>query len=103
MTTLADAKFSSKEIVQLGKSWLSEQISDEGITDLGLEELRLHKGNWEVTLGFSRKKPRLEKESRTDVLVALSYRQITNERVFKVLVLPDKDGSIISLRNRDLD
>jgi hypothetical protein len=97
MAALVEAKNDAKRIVQIAKRWLSEQYADEEIHDIGLEEVRLSKGCWEITLGFGRKKPRSE---NSILPISILYPL---DRIFKVITISDKTGEIISMRNRDLD
>ena len=40
--------------VRHAKHWLASIYADEGIENVGLEEVRWKAGNWEITLGFDR-------------------------------------------------
>ena len=43
-----------KEAAKLAKDYVADLFRDEGISNVGLEEIELHGQTWEVTVGFSR-------------------------------------------------
>jgi len=44
----------AREAIVLAKRYVSEYFADEGISNVGLEEITSDNGVWEVTIGFSR-------------------------------------------------
>jgi hypothetical protein len=82
----------TKQAVKFAKEWVASQYSDEGIDDLGLEEIRWNDGYWEITLGFSR---------RWDRAGLVGLTGSTRPRVYKVVTVSDANGEVTSLRNRE--
>ena len=52
----SEMSLDTKQAVKLAKDWLTEQLADEKVEDIGLEEVKFdqHFQTWEITLGFSR-------------------------------------------------
>lgn len=89
----------AKEAITKAKNYIADVYEDEGIFNIGLEEIEFSDDAWSVTIGFSRqwdKPPR--SPFTTTIAPAADYR--ANSRSYKVIKIRDKDGSIISLRNR---
>jgi hypothetical protein len=88
------------DAIRAAKKWLADIYADENIDRIGLEGVRWHEGNWEITLGFSRSA--IDKRetglSAQNVLAALSNPQ----RVFKIVVVSGNDNHIVELRDREV-
>ena len=86
-----------KEAIRRAKHEISEIFADEGISDLGLEEVRYDddSGVWKVTLGFARPW-RNPKGPFSGIAAALSQRD------FKVVTLDGTDGHLVSIEERRL-
>ena len=82
-----------RDAVQNAKTYVVELFEDEGIADVGLEEIKLSGDFWEITVGFSRAWDR-------SVGSVLSGQR---SRSYKVLLVSNVDGSILSVRDRILD
>ena len=82
-----------RDAVQNAKTHVVELFEDEGIADVGLEEIKLSGDFWEITIGFSRAWDR-------SVGSVLSGKL---SRSYKVLLVSNVDGSILSVRDRILD
>ena len=82
-----------REAVAIAKNYLKELYADEQIAELGLEEVEFDDsdGAWSVTLGFTRPwdSPR--------VMAAFE----SPRRTYKVVRLLDRDGEVISVKNRE--
>ena len=87
-------KLDTKEAVRLAKEWAAAQLSDEGVTDIGLEEVKWYDGYWQITLGFSRRWDL--GPSTINALVGGS-----RPRTYKVITISDEDGTVVSMRNRE--
>jgi hypothetical protein len=85
----------AKEAVALAKQHVEELFANEGILNLGLEEIEFDRGRkvWQVTLGFSR--PWDVRGGAT-----LITRSET-ARTYKRIVLSDPDKRVLSVKNRD--
>ena len=86
-----------KEAVDRAKKFVSEMFENEGLVNLGLEEVDYDdaRDQWHVTLGFSRRW-----DNQISVLAA-ALNQSDSKRTYKV-VLIDKDGRAVSIKNRDV-
>jgi hypothetical protein len=84
-----------KEAVRAAKQYVQEVFADEGISDVGLEEVEFNDQaeEWRVTIGFSRA---WDKQSPFALAPAAA-----RPRSYKVLRISDKTGDIISVRNRE--
>ncbi len=82
----------SKEAVKLAKEWLANQMSEEGIADIGLEEVRWNNGDWEITLGFSR---------RWDSFPMVAIGLNPKPRTYKVITVSDAEKKVSSMRIRE--
>ncbi len=86
-----------KEAVDRAKKFVSELFENEGLVNLGLEEVDYDdaRDQWRITLGFSRRW-----DNQVGVLAA-ALNQSAFKRTYKV-VLIDKDGRAVSVKNRDV-
>ena len=83
-----------KHAVRIAKDWLADLYSEEGIAEIGLEEVRIEDRNWEITLGFVR--PVANK-----LLSALQGGSNPAGRLYKVLRVSDTEKKVIEMRNRE--
>ena len=82
-----------RNAVRVAKSHVEDLFADEGINDLGLEEVEMEQGAyWKITIGFTRP------WSRT---VGTVLGGVDN-RSYKVVRIRDKDGIVLSLKDRTL-
>ncbi len=88
-----------KEAVRTAKDYLADLMADEGIENLGLEEVQFDEAerHWKVTIGFSR--PWDRKTSLAAVLTEYGR----TDRSYKVLSISDMDGRVESLKDRILE
>lgn len=96
-----------KEAVQRAKRHIDELFADEGIENLGLEEVVFDdvRNVWKVTIGFSRPWERV-KQSLKVVLEEASgpwaARPEWKRRSFKVVEIDDGTGRVVSMTHRSL-
>ncbi|MGE0279569.1 MAG: hypothetical protein AB7P20_03000 [Rhizobiaceae bacterium] len=85
-----------KEAVQIAKKYVSDLLQDEGMKNLGLEEVVFNekKRAWEVTVGFSRPWNTIK-----GPLTTIDGGQPT-KRAYRVVRVRDKDGAVESLTRR---
>jgi hypothetical protein len=82
-----------KEAVQIAKDYIIELFEEERIVDVGLEEVDFDQsGNWVVTIGFSRSWNR----NVGSVLGGQAARS------YKAVRIQDKDGKVLSVKDRTL-
>jgi hypothetical protein len=85
-----------KGAVKVAKAYLTDLLAEEGITNLGLEEIEHdgEQGIWLVTLGFSRN------WDATNTLIGLT--RDAAHRVYRTLKVSDADGKILSVRRNEI-
>ena len=86
-----------KEAAKLAKEYVADLFADEGIDNVGLEEIELGDDRrfWEVTVGFSR-----PWDNRG--LAAVTLGQTDLRRTYKVLRIDNASGNVASIRDRIL-
>jgi hypothetical protein len=83
----------TKEATAIAKSRVLDQLSGEGVQDVGLEEVKFESGYWNITIGFSRA---WDRNSFADLA---SWRGI--KRIYKVIVISDDSEKVVEMRNRE--
>jgi hypothetical protein len=83
-----------KEAANVAKVYLADLYMDEGVTNLGLEEVVFDdvSGNWEITIGFSRP---WDRQTTLPALVGAR-----SDRTYKVVRIDGQNGDVISLKDR---
>jgi hypothetical protein len=88
-----------KQAVAHAKRHIADLFADEGIKNLGLEEVDFDpsKSMWRVTIGFSRPwdEPR-------NALAAIAGQTMYWRRTYKVVHLQDDDGKVLSVKSLDV-
>lgn len=89
-----------KEAVRTAANYLAELFAEEDISDIRLEEVELSEDvqTWNVTLSFLRKAK--VAGPLVDALSAGLASQV--ERIYKVLTVRADDGSVTSVKIRQL-
>ncbi|WP_269930909.1 hypothetical protein [Aminobacter sp. HY435] len=87
-----------KEAVKAAKNYVSDLLAEEGMTNLGLEEIEFDDAErtWNVTLGFSR-----PWNSQRNALTTITGDN-SAKRAYRVVKVRDKDGEILSVKRREL-
>ena len=87
-----------KEAIQTAKEWLADTLSDENLTDVGLEEINFEESKklWRVTLGFSR-----PWDLRSNALTAVIGGN-GPKRAYKVITVTD-DGRVLDMAKAPFD
>ena len=85
-----------KEAVKAAKIYVSDIFSEEGLSNLGLEEIERDEaiGAWRVTLGFSRPWNTVRNA------MTMIAGDVASRRTYKVVSILD-DGVVISVKRRD--
>ena len=82
-----------KDAVQVAKDYITDLFGEEGLVDVGLEEVDVDlSGNWIVTIGFSRSWDR-------NIGSVLSG---AGSRSYKAVMIQDEDGKVLSVKDRTL-
>lgn len=89
-----------KEAVAAAKRYIEEVFSDEGIAEIGLEEVEFDNARdvWRITMGFSRERMVVDMSSP-----ALGHLLAPRRRVrsYKVVRISDKNNKVLSVKNRE--
>lgn len=87
----------AKDAVALAKSYLNELLSEEGLYNVGLEELEFDEGHgtWEVTLGFSRPWDRPSGPLST-------FERDPRSRDYRRITVADHSGEVTSIKIRSI-
>ena len=98
-----ELKMNNIEAVQTAKKYILEVFEDEGIVELGLEELRFEVSVWEVTIGFRRRWQRADAPTSPlpGLPSLLPLPSSTRERTYKTVRIRD-NGTVIELKHRDV-
>jgi hypothetical protein len=85
-----------KEAVQTAKQYTADLLADEGLSNLGLEEVEWNERDesWRVTVGFSR-----PWNSVRTTVTAITGEPNTR-RTYRVVTLRN-DGTVVSMRRRE--
>lgn len=83
------------QAISRAKHYVTDLFSSEPVTDIGLEEVVHDYDGWKVTIGFYRRPP-----AQQGALLGLAHLDLPR-RSYKVVTVSDKDGSLISVKNRD--
>ncbi len=87
-----------KYAVAAAKRYLSDLLDEEGLSNVGLEEIEYDETNgiWNVTLGFSRPWNTLKGPLSTIAGEAPA------RRAYRVLKVRDADGVVVAMKKREL-
>ena len=88
-----------RDAVVVAKNWVKDMLSDEGVSDIGLEEVQHDEaqGIWYVTVGFSRP----WNSPRQNALSALV--DAPRKRAYRVIAVRDPNGEVLSMKRREDD
>ena len=83
-----------KEAVKIAKGYVLDVFSEEGIFNLGLEEVESFGDTWQVTLGFSR--PWNTVRSTMNIITG----EAAPRRSYKIVSISE-EGRILSVKQRE--
>jgi hypothetical protein len=91
-----------KEVVATAKSHIVDLFGEEGIANIGLEEIvpdpnfadSEDERVWHITIGFSRQ---WDAQGAFGIAAGLP-----RNRVYKIVDILDSDGRVLSVRNREM-
>jgi hypothetical protein len=88
----------AQNAITLAKSQVSTIFADEGVVNVGLEELEYDSANgtWKVTIGFSR-----PWDVNTPNLLNNAMNVPPLRRTYKVVTIDDTSGRFLSVSNRE--
>lgn len=86
-----------KEAVNAAKTYVAELFANEGLSNLGLEEVEFDDSiaAWKVTVGFSRP------WDRPASSFAVLTQAMSMPRSYKVVLIEDATGRVVSVKNRE--
>ena len=79
-----------KQAVEVAKKYVADLFIDEGIANLGLEEVEKKGTYWNITIGFSR-------PWDSNIGAVLGG---VRSRTYKTIMINDQDGHILAVKNR---
>lgn len=87
------------QAIQVAKHYVADIFSDEGVFNIGLEEIEFRSGKWEVTVGFSRK---WDRPPKNPFSVGLEQAQdhAALRRTYKIVEVDDESGRVTAVSNR---
>ncbi len=85
-----------RQAVGIAKNYIRDVFADERVEMIGLEEIEFDdlKSQWRITIGFVR---RWKLEGLVKML------DTSGPRTYKLVLINDADGNVVSIRNRDPD
>jgi hypothetical protein len=86
-----------KDAVKMAKKYIDELFAEEGVAELGLEEVEYDdlQNEWRITVGFSR-----PWERERGGLLALTQGHVQKPRSYKVVRVSAETGTALSVKNR---
>jgi len=84
-----------KQAVSIAKQNIIELFGEEGLINVGLEEVERDGAFWHITIGFSR-----PWNSTRNALTAITGEMLP-KRAYRVVSLSDDDGNLLSIKRRD--
>ncbi len=90
----------AQEAVRTAKGYILEMFAEEGVTNLGLEEIEFDEqsGAWLVTIGFSRP---WNTSDNPFSIVGRDGRKLA-DRSYKSVRIDDGTRAVLSVRNREV-
>lgn len=87
-----------KDAVKAAKAYISDLLAEEGMINLGLEEIEYDDSQsvWDVTLGFSRPWNTLRGPLSTIT------GESSSRRAYRVVRVRDSDGRVLSVKKREI-
>jgi hypothetical protein len=82
-----------KEAVRIAKDWVISILSEEGVSNVGLEEVNFddEKHSWLITMGFSR-----PWNSTRNAFTAISG-ELAPRRTYRIITVSDVTGTVTSM------
>lgn len=90
LTMEGGAQMDVKEAVRRATEHIKALYDEEGICDIGLEEIVYEDDCWDVTIGFYRGWDTVERSARAP----------WHRRAYKVVRIRDPSGSVVSIKHR---
>jgi hypothetical protein len=90
------------EAVRTAKTYIAELFADEKIIEIGLEEVRIDDGIWEITIGFRRPWPKRIRAETDHGLEFFKPKYKFQDRWYKVVRIRDADGIVLGVDDREL-
>jgi hypothetical protein len=86
-----------KDAVKSAKSYVAELFREDGIAELGLEEIEFDDDQeiWNITIGFTRLR------DQTPNQLARLTGQLPENRTYRVVKIRDRDAKFISVKLRE--
>ncbi len=88
-------RMSVRDAITIAKDWVREALSEEKVSNLGVEEIKSEGQAWKITVGFSRP------WDANTAIFSLGTAQPPMRRSFKVLTIDDQTGEVLNMINRE--
>ena len=89
----------AKDAISIAKDYIADIYNDEGVFNIGLEEIEYNDGTWEVTIGFSRKWDRPPTNIFSNPGIGhVDHRALA--RTYKIVEVNEYDKTVRGVRNR---
>jgi hypothetical protein len=88
----------AKAAAVLAKNYVKDLFADEGVMNVGLEEVEFDEGTetWRVTIGFSR-----PWDKPSGAMAQIAQQLSIPSRSYKVVQIHDSNAQVMSVKNRD--
>jgi hypothetical protein len=91
----SEKQMENREAIKRAKDYVIEVFADEGIVDIGLEEIkRDNNDTWDITIGFSR-------DWQKNRSLTATYTGISSRRSYKTIKIDANDGRVISMEEAE--
>lgn len=90
------------EAVRAAKAYIAEVFAEEKIVEIGLEEVRIDDGIWDITIGFRRPWPKRVRAETDRGLELLKPKYKFQDRWFKLVRIRDDDGVVLGVYDGEL-
>ena len=81
----------AKDAIEIANKWITDHFNNEGVRDVGLEEVKRRDDMWFITIGFSRP---------WDVSPLAAMAGQKQFRSYKQVVIKSENGEVVEMRDR---
>ncbi|MES2156974.1 MAG: hypothetical protein V4512_04165 [Pseudomonadota bacterium] len=89
-----------KRAILIAKNYITDVFGDEGVFNVGLEEVEYVGSKWEVTIGFSRKWDKPPRNPFSSIAVGEQPDLRAVNRTYKIVEVDDETEEVLGVRNR---
>ena len=89
-----------KRAILIAKNYIGDVFGDEGVFNVGLEEVEYVGSKWEVTIGFSRKWDKPPRNPFSALAAGEEPDLRAVNRTYKIVEVDDETEEVLGVRNR---